>query len=72
MLKYNPSIPPHIQRRLPADPFEAWLVKQALAGHDRQWIERNRVALEQRWQRDPSELPLLPEPDRTYDRYSEV
>jgi hypothetical protein len=60
---------------MPDDPFEAWLARQAIAGHDRQWLRRNRPALAQRWKSgDTSDLPAPPPRDArpVPDRYSEV
>jgi hypothetical protein len=70
----NPSIPPKPGPiPVPADPFEAWLMQQAIAGHDRMWLQRNRSVLRQRFERDQSPLPLLPPlPEPVPDRYSEV
>lgn len=41
-------------------------------GHNRQWLERNRAGLKPRWERDQNDLPLPVEPEKPYDRYSEV
>jgi hypothetical protein len=71
----NPSIPPPLAPHFPSDPFEQWLARQALAGHDRMWLQRNRPALKQRWQSDPNtELPPPPprDPGKVPDRYSEL
>ena len=68
----NPSIPPSIKPALPSDPFEAWLVQQAIAGHDRQWLQRNRTVLERRFTTDPSPLPIPPAPEKAYDRMKEI
>lgn len=70
----NPSIPPRVAATMPEDPFEVWLVQQALAGYDRMWIQRNRPALQDRFKADQSPLPPPPppEPAKVSDRYSEV
>ena len=70
----NPSIPPQVAATLPEHPFEAWLVAQAVAGHDREWLRRNRPLLLKRWKKDDSPLPPPPprEPNPVPDRYSEV
>lgn len=74
MTKYAPPLPPKVKAHLPSDPFEAWLVRQAAMGHDKQWLERNRTALQTRWERDKTAdlPPPPPEPEKPYDRYSEL
>lgn len=71
----NPSIPPRpAPVPMPPHPFDAWLAQQAVAGHDRMWLQRNRPALLKRWKCDDSPLPPPPptEPRSVPDRYSEV
>jgi hypothetical protein len=69
----NPSIPPRVLADLPPHPFDQWLVAQAVAGHDRDWLRRNRPMLLKRWKNDDSPLPPpLPAQPKTHDRYSEI
>ena len=70
----SPAIPPRPAAvTMPSDPFEAWLAQQAIAGHDRMWLQRNRALLLKRWKRDDSALPPpLPVTPKPHDRYSEV
>jgi len=71
----NPSTPPPPGPiLLPEHPFDQWLARQAMAGHDRMWLQRNRPALFRRWRQDDSPLPAPPpvEPNPVPDRYSEV
>lgn len=72
---FAPPIPPAVAAHFPTDPFEAWLVVQANAGHDRNWLRRNRAALHKVWQGDPNGILPPPEPSEPGappDRYSEL
>jgi hypothetical protein len=71
----SPSEPPRpAPVAAPVHPFDKWLMEQAIAGHDRQWLQRNRPNLLRRWKRDDSPLPPPPptEPRPVPDRYSEA
>lgn len=72
----NPSIPPRVQQHLGTDdPFETWLARQALGGHDRQWLRRNVAAMRRRWESNPTEdlpPPLPSDPGKVPDRYDEL
>ncbi len=73
-MTYQPPLPPRVQAQMPSDPFEAWLARQAVLGHDRLWLQRNASGLRQRWERDRTKdlPPPEPEPEKPYDRYSEL
>lgn len=64
--------PPKPRKTLPTDPFEAWMAKQAAAGHDRQWLEHNRPALAERFKRDQTDLRLLSRQTKAKGRYEEL
>lgn len=74
MPRYVPPIPPEARQQMPDDPFELWLARQALAGHDRHWLRRNAVSLKERWEREPTAdlPPPLPPRERVRDRYEEL
>lgn len=73
MPRYQPPLPPRVVQRLPDDPFDHWLARQAAMGHDKHWLRHNKEGLRKRWESSPEDLPLpKPREPKIGDRYDEL
>lgn len=70
---FKPPLPPRVQANAPTDPFEAWLYRQGVNGHDRHWLRRNRTALHKKFTASGGEdLPIPAPTEKRRDRYDEL
>ena len=70
--RFNTPLPPRPAAVVPKTDFDAWCAKQIKNGHDRRWISHNLGGLRARFQRDQTDLPVLPAPEKPRDRYEEL